>query len=118
MWALCVVGARVTDLNRLESVQFEVQGNVVYVDFRTTKSSRTAAEAFSVELPTWIPFNPNWDAMAKEPRPFTANCDRFNRVLYCAGYIQFPPLVREPHYRSVYREGNHRMVEGDRGNRS
>ena len=82
------MGARVADLNRLESVQFVVKGNVVYVDFRVTKSARTAAEAFSVELPTWIPFNPIWTAMAKEPKPFTANCDRVNRVLHGAGYTE------------------------------
>ena len=87
LWAMCMCGGRVADLLRLTPAQFRLLGNTkLVVHFMVTKSARTLTEQYSVELPMWLPFEPQWLKFWDGPTLFTADADRINKILHAAGY--------------------------------
>ena len=88
LWTLLNIGARAADLLRLLECQIGIAGGQIAVDFRITKVVRTQKDRFSVTLPTWIPFKECWRPFLAQAKPFTADCDRINRILHDAGFAE------------------------------
>ena len=88
LWMLLNVGSRAADLNRLLECQIGISHDRVAVDFRITKVVRTQKERFSVSLPLWVPFKESWRPFLSQAKPFTADCDRINRILHDAGFSE------------------------------
>ena len=86
IWVMAMCGARVADLLRLGPGQIVVQGSTLWIHFKVTKTVHEQDKQYSVQLPIWIPFRPEWEPFLSSPTPFTADCDRVDYVLHAAGF--------------------------------
>jgi len=100
VWAMCMIGGRNVDLRRLRKGQLDIRGRRIAVDFRVTKTARDQSERFSyalsygtpgeshhhVDLEGWIPFKEEWRKFLDQEFPFTADCNRVNRMLHKVGF--------------------------------
>ena len=88
LWLMMNIGARVKDLQRLKEHQLFIDGQRVYVEFKVTKVATTSKERYNIDLPVWVPFQPEWKVFLSRAKPVSASCDRINKILHKMGYAE------------------------------